>query len=67
MEVQSGSRQFLLYGGYEAGHVGISAALRLVQLVLNVVIGLRLEVFQTEVFQFALQFVKSQFVGEWGI
>ena len=64
---QTGSIELLLDWLDEAGDIGIARSLGGVQLVLYHIVGVVLEILQTEVFQFALQFVESQFVGEWGI
>lgn len=64
---QTGSIELFLDWLDEAGDIGIARSLGGVQLVLYHIVGIVLEILQTEVFQFALQFVESQFVGEWGI
>ena len=67
MIFQTGSIELFLDWLDEAGDIGIARSLGGVQFVLYHIVGIVLEILQTEVFQFALQFVESQFVGEWGI
>ena len=67
MIFQTGSIELLLDWLDEAGDIGIARSLGGVQFVLYHIVGIVLEILQTEVFQFALQLVESQFVGEWGI
>ena len=64
---QSGSIEFLLDRLDEAGDIGIARSLGSVQLVLYHIVGIVLEILQTQVFQLALQLVETQLVGEWGI
>ena len=64
---QSGSIEFLLDRLDEAGDIGIARSLGGIQLLLDHIVGIVLQVLQTQVFQFALQLVESQLVGEWGI
>ena len=67
MKLQSGTLQLLLYGGYEVGNIGIAALLRGIQLLLDVVVGIVLQIFQREVLQFRLQLIEAQLVGQGGI
>ena len=52
--MQPGGLQFLVDGFQEALYVGVAAALCLVQLLLDVVVGIMLQILQAEVLQFAL-------------
>ncbi len=67
VEFQSFVFQFLLDRSYEALDVFVAARLSLVELVFDHIIGVVLKIFQTEVFQFALQFVESEFMSERGV
>ena len=62
VEVQSCLFQSLLYGCYEAFDVAVARLFGGVQLIFNHVIGIVLQVFQAQIFQFALQLVQSQLV-----
>ena len=67
VEFQACGFQLLIDGADEVGYVSIAAALSLVKFLLNMVIGIMLEVFKAKVLQFALQLVKSQLVGKGSI
>ena len=67
VEVQSGSRQPFADGLDELLDVGVAALLRLAELLADHVVGFVLEVLQREVFEFGLQLVESQLVGQRGI
>ena len=64
---QSGSIEFLLDRLDEAGDIGITRSLGGIQLLLDHIVGIVLQILQAQVFQFALQLVETQLVGEWGI
>ena len=64
---QSGSIEFLLDRLDESGDIGIARSLGGVQLLLDHIVGIVLQILQAQVFQFALQLVETQLVGEWGI
>ena len=59
--------QFVVDRLYELLYICIARTLCGVQLVLDHIVGIVLQIFQTQVLQFALQLVETQLVGEWGI
>ena len=64
---QSGSIEFLLDRLDESGDIGIARCLGGIQFLLDHIVGIVLQILQAQVFQFALQLVETQLVGEWGI
>lgn len=54
--------EHLAYGRNEVFDIGVAGTLSGVEVFLDHIIGLRLEVFEREVFELALEFVESQFV-----
>ena len=67
VELQSGLFQLLFYRPNKLADIGIAHLLRGVQLLLDVIVGIGLQVFQRQVFQFALHLVETQFVSQWRI
>ena len=67
MEFQSSLEQLLLYRFGETGYIGIPALLGGIQFLLYIIIRIMFQIFQAQVFQFALQLVESQFVCQWCI
>ena len=64
VEVQSGLGQFLFHRSYKPLYIRVACRLRGVQFLLDVVVGLGLQVLQRQVFQLAFQLVESQLVGQ---
>ena len=64
MVFQSDSIQLRLYRLDESCYVGVARSLCGVELLLNHIVGIVLQILQTQVLEFALQFVQTQFVGE---
>ena len=67
MEFQTGLLQALADRSDKTFYICITACLCLVQLILDVVVGIMLRIFQRKIFQFRLQPVKTQFMCQWGI
>ena len=67
MEFQTGLLQALADRSDKTFYICITACLCLVQLILDVVVGIMLRIFQRKIFQFRLQPVKTQFVRQWSI
>ena len=64
VKAQSSLFQPLLYGRYETFDIAVARLFGGVELIFNHVIGVVFQVFQAQVFQFALQLVQSQLVSE---
>ena len=64
VKVETGLLQFLTDRLDKIGDIGIALRLRLVQLVLDMVIGIVLQIFERKVFQFTFQLVEAQLVCE---
>ena len=64
VEVQSRLFQLLLYRSDESGYILVARCLGFVQFLLDVVVDFLLRVLQRKVFQFRLQFVQTQLMGE---
>ena len=67
VELQSGILQFLFYRADELLDILVACLLCGVQFLLDVIIGVVLQVFQRQVLQLAFQFIETQFVSQWRI
>ena len=64
VEMQTGLLEALLDGGDESLDVAVAGSLGGVELFFDEIVGVVLEIFKTEVFEFALQLVEPQFMSQ---